>query len=87
LAHSMYHGTHNWESEFWSFRSQAINDCNNSVHRLKKNGINMINPDNMKKVANKYVIKIQTHLFFVSLCRKIIHHSNANEMMNAAITM
>lgn len=87
LAHSIYHGTHNWASEDWSFSNQDINDCNNSVHRLKKNGINMINPDRTKKVANKYVIKIQTHLFFVSLCRKIMHHSNAKEIMNAAITI
>jgi hypothetical protein len=54
---------------------------------LKKNGIKIINPDKTKKVASKYVIKIQIHLFFVSLCQKIMHHSNAKEMMNAAITI
>ena len=47
----------------------------------------MMNPDKTKKVASKYVIKIQTHLFFVSLCRKIIDHSSAKEIMNAAITI
>jgi hypothetical protein len=50
---SMYHGTHNWVSEDWSFSNHDINDCNNSVHRLKKNGISIINPDSTKKVVNR----------------------------------
>lgn len=53
LAVSMYHGTHNCDNEDWSFSNHDINDCNSSVHRLKKKGINIINPDNTKKVVNK----------------------------------
>ena len=33
------------------------------------------------------MIKIQIHLLLVSLCRKIMHHSSAKEIMNAAITI
>ena len=87
FAHSTYHGTHNWAREDWSFSNHDINDCNNSVPRLKKNGIKIMNPANTKNVAIKYVINIQTHLFFVSLCQKIMHHSNAKEIINAAITI
>ena len=83
----MYQGIQSWPNAACNFNNPHINDCNNSVHRLKKNGINIINPDNTKNVVNMYVIKIQNHLFFVILCQKIIHHSKANEIMNAAITM
>lgn len=44
-------------------------------------------PDNTKMVAIIYVIKIQIHLLFVSLCQNMTTHSNASEMMNAAITI
>lgn len=86
-AHSIYQGTHNWVSDDWSFSNQDINDCNNSVHRLKKNGTNIINHAKTNKVAMIYVINIQTHLLLVILCQKIIHHSKAKEMMKAAITI
>jgi hypothetical protein len=33
------------------------------------------------------VINIQIHLLFVILCRKMMHHSRASEIMNAAITI
>ena len=83
----MYHGTHNWAREDCKFNNQLINDCNNSVHRLKKNGIKIIKPANTKNVAIRYVISIQIHLLLVSLCQKIIHHSRAREMIKAAITI
>ena len=38
-------------------------------------------------MAMRYVISIHNPLLFVSLCRKIINHSRANEIMKAAITM
>ena len=38
-------------------------------------------------VAMMYVINIQNHLLFVSLCQKTIHHSSASEIMKAAITI
>lgn len=41
----------------------------------------------MKKVAITYVIKIQNPLLLVILCQNIMHHSKANDMMNAAITI
>ena len=44
-------------------------------------------PDNTKMVAIIYVIKIQIHLLFVSLCQNMITHSKASEMMKAAITI
>ena len=86
-ASSIYQGTQSCHNADCNFNSHHINDCNNSVHRLKKNGMRIINPDNTKNVVNKYVIKIQNHLFFVILCQKIMHHSKANEIMNAAITI
>lgn len=46
-----------------------------------------MNHDNTKNVVIKYVMNIQIHLLLVSLCRKMIHHSNANEIMKAAITI
>ncbi len=67
--------------------SQDINDCSSSVHRLKKKGINIMNPDSTKNVVMRYVINIHTHLFFVSLCQNMIHHSKAKEIMKAAITI
>ena len=54
---------------------------------MKKKGIRMINQANTKRVAMIYVINIQIHLLFVSLCQKMIHHSSASEIMNAAITI
>lgn len=84
---SMYPGTHNWASDDCNFSSHDIRDCNNSVHRLKKKGIRIINPARIKNVAIMYVINIPNPLFFVILCQKIIHHSSANEIMKAAITI
>jgi len=46
-----------------------------------------MNQDNMNIIAMRYVISIPIHLLFVSLCRKIIHHSRAREMIKLAITM
>ena len=86
-ASSIYQGTQSCHNADCSFNSHHINDCNNSVHRLKKNGMRIINPDNTKNVVNKYVIKIQNHLLFVILCQKIMHHSKASEIINAAITI
>ena len=87
FAHSMYQGTHNWASDDCSFSSQDINDCNNSVHRLKKKGTSMINHAKTNRVAITYVINIQTHLLFVILCQNMMHHSRAKDMINAAITI
>ena len=87
LASSIYQGTQSWPRLDCNFTSHHIKDCNNSVHRLKKNGIRIMKPDNTKNVVNKYVIKIQNHLFFVILCQNIMHHSKASEIMNAAITI
>lgn len=87
LAFSMYHGTHTWASVDCKSSNHVINDCNNSVHRLKKNGIRIMNPDNTKIVVSKYVIKIQIHLLLVNLCQKMIHHSKAREIINQAMTI
>lgn len=84
---SMNQFNHNWLMDDSIPSNRVINDCNNSFHRLKKNGTRIINHDNTNMVAITYVIRIQTHLFLVSLCRKIIDHSRANEMINPAITM
>lgn len=86
-AHWIYQGTHNWAREDWSFSNQDINDCNNSVHRLKKKGTSITNHAKTKRVAIMYVINIQTHLLFVILCQNMMHHSSAKDMINAAITM
>ena len=67
--------------------NRFIRDWSNSVHRLKKNGTRITNPDNKNIEAIRYVMRIQIHLFFVILCRKIIVHSRARDIMNAAITM
>jgi hypothetical protein len=86
-AHSIYQGTHNCMRDDWSFNNQDINDCNNSVHRLKKNGTSIINHAKTNRVAMIYVINIQTHLLFVILCQKMTHPSKAKEMIKAAITI
>lgn len=87
LIWSIYQGTHNSIIDDSKRNNRDINVCNNSVHRLKKNGIRIMNHDKMKNVAMIYVIKIQIHLFFVSLCQNITTHSNAREIINAAITI
>lgn len=83
----MYHGNHNSVIEDSIRSNRDIKDWSNSVHRLKKNGIKIMNPDNTNIVAIIYVIKIHSHLLFVSLCQNMTTHSNASEMMNAAITI
>ena len=83
----MYQGIQSWPNAACNFNNPHINDCNNSVHQLKKNGINIMNPDNTKNVVKRYVINIQNHLLFVILCQKTIHHSNASEIMNAPNTI
>ena len=67
--------------------NRVINDCRSSFHRLKKNGTRIMNQDSMNITAIRYVIKIHNHLLLVSLCRNTMHHSNAREIMNPAITI
>ena len=84
---STYHVIHNWLIDDSIQSNRVINDWSNSFHRLKKNGTRIINQDNINITAIRYVIRIQSHLLFVSLCRKMIHHSNAKEIINPAITI
>ena len=51
FAHWIYPGTHISLSEDCNFNSQDINDCNNWVHRLKKNGIKIMNHASTKRAA------------------------------------
>ena len=84
---SMNQFIHNWLIDDSIPSNQVINDCNSSFHRLKKKGTKIINQDSINITAMIYVINIHNHLLFVSLCRNTIHHSNAKEIMNPAITI
>ena len=66
---------------------KQIQGCNNDLENIRQNNINIMNPDSTKNVVMRYVINIHTHLFFVSLCQNMIHHSKAKEIMKAAITI
>ena len=78
---------HSWLIDDSIPSNRVINDWSSSLHRLKKNGTNTMNQDNINITAMRYVINIHNPLLFVSLCQNIIHHSNAKEMMNPAITI
>ena len=84
---SMNPFNHNWFIDDSIPSNRVINDWSNSFHRLKKKGTRIINQDNMNIVAMRYVIKIHKPLLLVSLCRNIIHPSNAKEIINPAITI
>ena len=83
----MNHVNHNWLIEDSIPNNRVINDWSSSFHRLKKKGTRIINQDSINIKAIRYVIRIHSHLLLVSLCQKRIHHSNAKEIINPAITM
>ena len=84
---SMNPFNHNWLIDDSIHNNRVINDWSNSFHRLKKKGTKIMNHDSINIIAIRYVINIHIHLLFVSLCRNMIHHSNARDMINPAITM
>ena len=78
---------HNWLIDDSIHNNRVMNDWSNSFHRLKKKGTRIINQDSINIAAIRYVIRIHNHLLLVSLCRNRIHHSNAKEIINPAITI
>lgn len=84
---SINQASHNWLIDDSIPSNRVINDWSNSFHRLKKKGTRIINQDSMNITAIRYVIRIHSHLLFVSLCQNTIHPSKAREIMNPAITI